>query len=538
MLAHNPLKRRAAEELLPLHSPKRSRTSQHPITFSELSARWTSIGEEVMKLLHDTGFSAFMSFKEALSDFIFGSKRRKPTWPRAQSQERLKLQAPARRITALKSSLKLPVSERATRKQYTVRFTSLPFESPLAAPHLLPAASASSPNLSPTCEDTSDSPLPSSPPRNAFAPSSDPLISSVLYPKIYNQIKAKMPRKVNHRKHILHIQFNASKPITGVRSLKDFRGWLGYQERSESPADTKSSPLFEDLRDADFVPPLSRVASTNFIQRALRDTKKSLLSPKPIVSTPFPGAWPQATRIVSEKIDTRIRRLQDTQAQVSEKIAACAQQKPLSLPISLPPEDEVKVAEIFQRRGIISKGVCEQVSNKDLRRLHPGQWLNDEIINFYGEMIMCRLKEGYEESRLARWTKQITLFSKDIILIPINHNGSHWTAAAINFRKKRIESYNSLNRDQTQVFKLLRVYLDAEHRTKKRKPFNFDGWVDWTPKNTPQQENISDCGIFACQFLETLSRGEERFAFTQANMHYLRRRMVWEIAHAKLWTDT
>ncbi|EKM52098.1 uncharacterized protein PHACADRAFT_101438, partial [Phanerochaete carnosa HHB-10118-sp] len=230
---------------------------------------------------------------------------------------------------------------------------------------------------------------------------------------------------------------------------------------------------------------------------------------------------------------------------------------------SLPPEDEVKVAEIFQRRGIISKGVREQVSDKDLRRLHPGQWLNDEIINFYGEMIMCRaeeskenrgegllnvhyfstffwtkLKEGYEESRLARWTKQITLFSKDIILIPINHNGSHWTAAAINFRKKRIESYDSLNRDQTQVFKLLRVYLNAKHQTKKRKPFNFNGWVNWTPENTPQQENISDCGIFACQFLETLSRGEERFAFTQANMHYLRRRMVWEIAHAKLWTDT
>ena len=54
------------------------------------------------------------------------------------------------------------------------------------------------------------------------------------------------------------------------------------------------------------------------------------------------------------------------------------------------------------------------------------------------------------------------------------------------------------------------------------------------PQNTPQQENGYDCGVFTCQFLEALSRGEEDFAFTQANMPYLRRKMVWEIGHAKL----
>lgn len=125
-------------------------------------------------------------------------------------------------------------------------------------------------------------------------------------------------------------------------------------------------------------------------------------------------------------------------------------------------------------------------------------------------------KEGTFQYSLdggAQWltflcVAQFDLFSKDVILIPVNHNNSHWTGAAINFRKKRIESYDSMNMDRSQVFKLLRGYLDAEHRNKKKKPFDFAGWVDWTLDDTPQQENGYDCGVFTCQFLETLARGE------------------------------
>lgn len=50
---------------------------------------------------------------------------------------------------------------------------------------------------------------------------------------------------------------------------------------------------------------------------------------------------------------------------------------------------------------------------------------------------------------------QFDLFSKDVILIPINHNNIHWTAAAINFRRKRIESYDSMSVYTQDVFKVL-----------------------------------------------------------------------------------
>jgi hypothetical protein len=56
-------------------------------------------------------------------------------------------------------------------------------------------------------------------------------------------------------------------------------------------------------------------------------------------------------------------------------------------------------------------------------------------------------------------------------------------------------------------------------------------------QSTPQQENGFDCGVFTCQFLESLSRGEETFAFSQENMPYLRRRMIWEICNRRLRDD-
>lgn len=78
------------------------------------------------------------------------------------------------------------------------------------------------------------------------------------------------------------------------------------------------------------------------------------------------------------------------------------------------------------------------------------------------------------------------------------------------------------------------MYLDEEHKNKKKKPFDFTGWTDHIYEETPQQENGYDCGVFTCQILETLSRGEESFNFSQKDMPYLRQRMVWEIGRAKL----
>lgn len=108
--------------------------------------------------------------------------------------------------------------------------------------------------------------------------------------------------------------------------------------------------------------------------------------------------------------------------------------KPLP-PKPLSPHEDAQVDVILKKRGVVSKYAREQVNDQDLSRLRPSQWLNDELINFYGAMILGRsedckenppkkgsnlmnvyyfstffwakLKEGYEKGRLAKWTKKV-----------------------------------------------------------------------------------------------------------------------------------
>jgi len=117
----------------------------------------------------------------------------------------------------------------------------------------------------------------------------------------------------------------------------------------------------------------------------------------------------------------------------------------IPLPSCLPSADDANVSAILLQHGVISKFAREQVSDQDIARLLPGQWLNDEVINFYGAMILARsegskenpasqrngktakkatfldahyfssffwsklTKEGYEKGRLAKWTKKVCI---------------------------------------------------------------------------------------------------------------------------------
>ncbi|KAH7883881.1 cysteine proteinase [Phlebopus sp. FC_14] len=350
-------------------------------------------------------------------------------------------------------------------------------------------------------------------------------------------------------KELYHI-----KRTTGYTSdFEAFKSYLNYQARLEllDKQVLSPSPSLTDLRLKERTPGLTHRHSfsddvnADFLERAIRKAKQSFASPPPKPFSTY-DLLRLSERKKDEAIEQRLRP---------------------SLPKSLPPDLDQEVDALLSKKGIISRVAREQVCDKDLSRLAPHQWLNDEIINFYGAMILMRSEackenpvtngtsggrkkplnvhyfntffwsklqgEGYERARLAKWTKKFDIFAKDAVLIPINHNNSHWTGGAINFRRKRIELYDSMNLDRRHIFKVLRHYLDLEHQNKKKKPFNFSGWEDYYPDDTPQQENGFDCGVFTCQFLESLSRGEESFNFSQRDMRYLRRRMIWEIGHAK-----
>lgn len=77
-------------------------------------------------------------------------------------------------------------------------------------------------------------------------------------------------------------------------------------------------------------------------------------------------------------------------------------------------------------------------------------------------------------------------------------------------------------------------YLQSEHLAKKGYELNVTNYAKDIVE-CPQQENGADCGIFACKFAEFISR-EAPVNFSQDDMQYYRKRMIWEIAKKQLLT--
>uniref|UniRef100_H2Y7Z9 Ubiquitin-like protease family profile domain-containing protein n=1 Tax=Ciona savignyi TaxID=51511 RepID=H2Y7Z9_CIOSA len=180
-------------------------------------------------------------------------------------------------------------------------------------------------------------------------------------------------------------------------------------------------------------------------------------------------------------------------------------------------------------------------------------WLNDEIINFYMELIASRsasnpnlpschamntffypkLKsQGYKSVR--RWTKRVDIFSKDVLFYPI-HLGVHWTLAVVRLNEKRLEYYDSMGATNDECLEILKSYLVDEHLDKKKAGFDVSDWkcCNMPPSEIPQQMNGSDCGVFTCSFAEHISRNST-LTFRQNDMPSIRRIMVWEIMNGQM----
>lgn len=218
-------------------------------------------------------------------------------------------------------------------------------------------------------------------------------------------------------------------------------------------------------------------------------------------------------------------------------------------------EMEKEIKNVFRNGNqdeVLSEAFRLTITRKDIQTLNHLNWLNDEIINFYMNMLMERSKEkglpsvhafntffftklktaGYQA--VKRWTKKADVFSVDILLVPI-HLGVHWCLAVVDFRKKTITYYDSMGGLNNEACRILLQYLKQESIDKKRKEFDTNGWQLFSKKSQeiPQQMNGSDCGMFACKYADCITK-DRPINFTQQHMPYFRKRMAWEILHRKL----
>ncbi|XP_062871514.1 sentrin-specific protease 1 [Trichomycterus rosablanca] len=201
---------------------------------------------------------------------------------------------------------------------------------------------------------------------------------------------------------------------------------------------------------------------------------------------------------------------------------------------------------------VLSEGFRLTITRKDLQTLSNLNWLNDEVINFYMNMLVERSKKpqlpsvytfntfffpklrssGY--SAVRRWTKKVDIFSVQIILVPI-HLGVHWCLSVIDLRKKNITYFDSMGGENYAACRILLDYLKQESKDKKAEELDASYWILYSKKRNeiPQQMNGSDCGMFTCKYAEYITK-DKPITFTQRHMPYFRRRMVWEILNRKL----
>ncbi|KAM8953112.1 sentrin-specific protease 5 [Pelodytes ibericus] len=181
----------------------------------------------------------------------------------------------------------------------------------------------------------------------------------------------------------------------------------------------------------------------------------------------------------------------------------------------------------------------------DLATLDGQNWLNDQVINMYGELIMDAVPDkvhflnsffhrqlvtkGY--NGVKRWTKKVDFFKKSLLLIPI-HLEVHWSLITVNIPNKIISFYDSQGIHFKFCVENIRKYLLTEAREKNHPEF-LQGWQTAVTKCIPQQKNDSDCGVFVLQYCKCLAL-EQPFQFSQEDMPRVRKRIYKELVECRL----
>ena len=130
-----------------------------------------------------------------------------------------------------------------------------------------------------------------------------------------------------------------------------------------------------------------------------------------------------------------------------------------------------------------------------------------------------------------------TIFELEKFAFPVFRKGNHQTLVVIDFRSEKILYYDSMGSEFKHLELVVRRFLEDEYRNKHQEEKSFDNYHVHYPKNIPQQENNSDCGVFALKFLEWAIEDIPflgPFRFEPKHIPIFRRRIILEIIKGRL----
>jgi sentrin-specific protease 1 len=184
--------------------------------------------------------------------------------------------------------------------------------------------------------------------------------------------------------------------------------------------------------------------------------------------------------------------------------------------------------------------VAVKVIRKSFQTLHPQQWLNDEVINFY-TCALCRKKSPthatvskykhcysshfmavlmqdrhaslagvYNYAGVQKWGAKVpggNIFAFSKLAIPINYVQLHWALVVVDMKEHSVQCYDSCGNNGDRFVQHIFQYLQDEHY--KLFGSGLPYLQNWkiqgkTPKNLPRQKNSYDCGVYCCSYIEFL----------------------------------
>jgi Ulp1 family protease len=220
--------------------------------------------------------------------------------------------------------------------------------------------------------------------------------------------------------------------------------------------------------------------------------------------------------------------------------------------------------------------------------LRERQWLNDEVINFYMDLLgnhynnplnnalsshyyyssffFAKLyfdHNTYNYEAIKKWSKKVNVFEQEKLFFPIIYN-SHWTLAVIFMHKKEIHYYDSMmgnnsNNDmgiiifdsllhwmkdvQTKLIWSEELQKNVERSAITTLQVDRTQQVDWTQwrlvntdiNDVPQQVGGNDCGVFIIMFADYISNNINlKNAFHQSDIKHFRMMIAASILKNRL----
>ncbi|KAK3283266.1 hypothetical protein CYMTET_9029 [Cymbomonas tetramitiformis] len=229
-------------------------------------------------------------------------------------------------------------------------------------------------------------------------------------------------------------------------------------------------------------------------------------------------------------------------------------------------ELETKVQKVLARPEQPSEVVAInnfaniQITVSTIRCLQAGEWLNDEVINYFLALLQQRelrkrpgeprfhffstffynalfaRNKNFNYQAVQRWTTveklNYSLIKCRKVFVPVHQQGSHWVLAVINLVDEQVEYYDSMGGVDRTCMSNLKSYIAEEFNDKGGEPLDTARWPAVAPSDIPQQDNGFDCGVFMLTYADYLSR-EHAFTFSQEHIPHIRERIRNEILQDK-----